>query len=318
LNGLKLNVIALAGEVDFSSQTKERLTKLDGLREDEVAPELSKEFIKIMRANKEYFDDHVERLNAYAATLTKISTINKIKSSMNGSGASNSRSRSKMPEGLVDAISNNRKECELFITEGKSAGGNIVQARTLDGTQAVIQLRGVPMNAVNADLDTFLDNPEMQVIYRSIGAGVNEFHDISNSRYGKIIIATDADPDGYRIAALVIGMFAKKMTFLIENGMVYFLETPIYKQGTKYIYQSDDIEKELDTSKPFIRYKGLGKFNVSDLKIIATGKDTRRLVQVTLDDAEYALTLLTSSYARKCLMIEKDILIDPFKLGLYL
>jgi len=100
--------------------------------------------------------------------------------------------------------------------------------------------------------------------------------------------------------------------------MVYFLETPIYKQGTKYIYQSDDIEKELDTSKPFIRYKGLGKFNVSDLKIIATGKDTRRLVQVTLDDAEYALTLLTSSYARKCLMIEKDILADPFKLGLYL
>lgn len=318
LNALKLNVIVLAGEVDFSSQTKERLTKLDGLWEEEVAPELSKEFIKIMKANKDYFDDHVERLNAYAATLTKISTINKIKNSMNHSGASSSKARSRMPAELVDALSSNRSECELFITEGKSAGGNIIQARTPDSTQAVIQLRGVPMNAINADLDTFLDNPEMQVIYRSIGAGVNEFHDVSNSRYGKMIIAADADPDGYRIAALIIGMFAKKMTFLLEKGMVYFLETPIYRQGDKYIYQSDDIEKELDTSKPFIRYKGLGKFNVSDLRVIATGKETRRLVQITLEDVDSALNLLTSSYARKCLMADKGILIDPFNLGIYL
>ena len=78
--GLKLNVIAMCGEVDFSSQTKENCVKLDGLTITEVQDYLVKEFIKIFKKNPEYFEVHISRLNEYVSSLTQISTINKIKS----------------------------------------------------------------------------------------------------------------------------------------------------------------------------------------------------------------------------------------------
>lgn len=315
LNGLKMNVIVMCGEVDFASQTKERCTKLDDLTPNECIPELSKEFSKIIKANAEIFDGHVARLNEYAESLLQISTINKIKSMIVVAGEEGSRVRSKIPASVKDAASTDREKCELFIVEGKSAGGTIVKARDRN-YQGVIELRGVPMNAINADLDTLLDNEEMKNIISAIGVGVNEHYNMDNPRYGKIIIAADADPDGLRIASLIAGMIAKKMTFLIERGMVYVLETALYRQGDLYIYPGE--EELLDRSKGFKRYKGLGEINVDEAKIMITNQETRRLRQLTLDNVDHALSLLTSSFARKNLMIDSGVLIDPFNLGIFI
>jgi DNA gyrase subunit B len=315
LNGFKMNVIVMCGEVDFSSQTKERCVKLDDLTLNECMPGLIKEFTKVIKDNSELFDNHVARLNEYAASLTKISTINKIKSMIVMSEDEGNRVRSKIPTAVKDASSTERSKCELFVCEGKSAAGTILKARDRK-YQGIIELRGVPMNAINADLDALLDNEEMKNIISAIGVGVNEHYNMSNPRYGKIIVSADADPDGLRIASLIVGMIARKMTFLIEKGMVYVLDSALYKQGNTYIYPGE--ESKLDRSKPFKRYKGLGEINVDEAKYMITNPTTRRLKQINLDDVENAITLLTSSFARKELMIESGILTDPYKLGIYI
>jgi DNA gyrase/topoisomerase IV subunit B len=94
------------------------------------------------------------------------------------------------------------------------------------------------------------------------------------------------------------------------------LDSALYKQGNTYIYPGE--ESKLDRSKPFKRYKGLGEINVDEAKYMITNPTTRRLKQINLDDVENAIMLLTSSFARKELMIESGILTDPYKLGIYI
>jgi len=314
LAGMKINVICLAGEVDFSSQTKENCVKIDGLTEGEVRPILENEFKRIFKENNEYFLDHVERLNAYADSLNKISTINKIKSMVVVASDAGTKTRSKLPSSVKDCSSNDRKNCELYIVEGKSAGGTILKSRD-NRYQAVMELRGVPMNSVNADLDQLLQNEEMTSIISAIGVGVNEYFVEDAIRYGKIIIAADADPDGERIASLILGFFAKKITDLIRLGHVYVLDSPLYRQGDKYIYPTEDINSLLDRSKPFKRFKGLGEINVDESKQVLTGPN-RRLIQINLDNVDIALDLLTSSYWRKQLMMQKQIITDKYNIGI--
>lgn len=312
LCGLKMTCILIAGEVDFSSQTKERLVKLSGLRYDDLEP-IKSEFIRVFKQNNEYFEKHKERLDAYAESLTQISTINKIKSTISLSDEKGDRFKSKIPKNVMDASSNDRSQCELLVVEGRSAGSQLRLSRD-SKTQALFFLRGKPLNAINADLDTLFANEEMKSIITAIGCGVNEVHSLKNPRYGKIILCTDADPDGRNIASLMLGMFAKKMSFLINHGMVYVLLSPLYKQNGKYFYLGEDLS-DLDRTKSFNRYKGLGEMSIEETKDCITNKNTRRLLQITNDNVEYALSLLTNTGARKSLMVEKGILIDKYKTG---
>lgn len=141
LCGIKINSIAIAPEVDFSSQTKERCTKIENFQGEFIVSELTPEFKKIMKANFDEFESHVQRLTEYINSLTKISTINKIKSAI-GTIGGGSRVRSKIPKSVRDAAANQRDECELFIVEGRSAGGSVINTRD-PRTQAVMELRGV-------------------------------------------------------------------------------------------------------------------------------------------------------------------------------
>lgn len=312
LNGIRINSIVVAAEVDFSSQTKERCTKIESMSLDFMSKELVGEFRRLILSNKEVFDPHVQRLTEYINSLTKISTINKIKAAIGTLGGS--RVRSKVPKSVRDASINNRKQAELFIVEGKSASGSIINTRD-SKTQAVLELRGVPMNAIDKDLDSILDNEEMRSLISAIGVGVNEHYDKNLARYGKIIIAADADADGGKISSLVLGFIAKKMTFLIEDGMVFVLRSPLYIQGDKYIY-SEDVSS-LDKSKSFTRVKGLGELSDHQASDIITNKDTRRLLKITMENVNDALNLLTSTSSRKQLMIDQNIISDPYNLGLW-
>lgn len=314
LSGLRMNVVSIATEVDFSSQTKERCTKIEGLLTSEISKGLTNEFRKIFKANEDYFSDHIQRLNEYIASLTKISTINKVKNAIGTLSGGGTRVRSKVPKAVRDASINNRMDAELFIVEGKSASGTIINTRD-PRTQAVLELRGVPMNSVNKDLDEILDNEEMNALISAIGIGVNEYYDEKLARYGKIIIAADADSDGFRIASLILGMIAKKMTFLIRKGMVFVLRSPLYIQDGKFIYQED--LSLLNRDKPYTRIKGLGELNEDQGAAIITNPNTRRLLQITMDNVEDALSLLTSTSARKQLMIDSEVVTDPYNLGFW-
>ena len=314
INGMKINIICMCPNVDYSSQTKERCVKLDDLTKQEVIPELQREFRKIFKANKEYFDEHVSRLNEYASSLNRISAIQKVKQLV-GTVEGGNRVRSKIPASVKDAASNDREKCSLFICEGKSAGSTLIKARD-PLYHAIIPLRGIPMNAVNADLESLMNNVEMKNIITCIGAGVNEYFDVNQARYGKIILTADSDCDGCKINSMLLGMIAKKMTFLIDRGMVYIANAPLYQQGDILVYPGEDYTKKIDVNKPFRRYKGLGEINVTEARQFFFNEDTRNLLQVTPNNYDRVFDLLTSSFHRKDLMVSKQLILDPYNTGI--
>lgn len=311
--GLKLNVICLSPEVDFSSQTKERCVKINDLVKDEVLPGLIYEFKQVFKKNKDYFDNHIVRLNEYAASLNKISAINKVKAAI-GTVDGGNRVRAKIPANVRDAASNDRIKCNLFICEGKSAASTLIKARN-PLYDAVLPLRGIPLNSVSADLDTIMNNEEMKGMVISIGYGTNEYNNLDSCRYGKIILAADSDADGGKISSMIAGFIAKKMTGLLDDGRVYVALAPLYAQGGTYVYPGEDYTKILDLNKPFKRFKGLGEININEAKDFFFN-DNRKLIQLTSNNLEYVFSLLTSSTERKDLMSAGNIVIDKYNLGI--
>lgn len=154
----------------------------------------------------------------------------------------------------------------------------------------------------------------MRNLISAIGAGINIYKNIKNPRYGKIVIAADSDPDGASIASLVLGVIAYHMTFLIEEGMVYIADSPLYYQNGRYLFPSDgNVEELLDRTKPYTRFKGLGELNTSQAKDIFFNENTRRLIQVTTEGMQDALNVLTSTYTRKLMMIERGVLKEIYE-----
>lgn len=199
--------------------------------------------------------------------------------------------------------------------EGKSASGTMLKSRD-PNIHAILELRGVPLNSINLDLDTIMDNEEMSGIVTAIGAGVNEYFRIENCRYGKIILAADSDIDGERINSMILGFIARKMTFLIDDGRVFIALAPLYQQGDKYVYPGENPKDIIDMSKPFKRYKGLGEINVKEAKEFFFDTNKRKLLKITSSNLPYVFDLLTQSATRKQLMIRKDVIVDKYKVGI--
>jgi len=273
--------------------------------------QIRKKVYHIFKENDEEIKLHVDKLNEYASAMENIKVIDKVKSMVNISKGEGDRSRSFLPNKLRDASSKKRTDCELLIVEGDSAGGIILQARD-PKFHALLPLRGVPVNAANLNYENLFDNEEMKDLISTIGLGINEYHDTSNPRYGKVIICADSDPDGANISSLVLGAIAKHMTFLIDEEMVYVAEGPLYQQDGKYIYPSDNIEEKLNRENPFKRFKGLGELNVDDADNCFINKDQRRLLRITRDNIDEALLILISSGHKRKLMVESGIITNPY------
>lgn len=311
--GLLMNVIVLTSEMDFSSQTKERCVKLDGLTGQEIITELRCEFHNMFAKDEDYWKTHIVKLNELADTMNKISAISKVKQVV-GTVDGGNRVRSKLPSSVKDAASNDRTQCELFIVEGKSASGTMLQARNPE-FHAILELRGVPLNAINLDLDTIMDNPEMCGIITAIGAGVNEYFRIENCRYGKVILAADSDIDGEKINSMILGFIARKMEFLLDDERVFIALAPLYQQGKTYVYPGEDPADILDMNKPFKRFKGIGEVNVAEARDFYFNEN-RNLLMVTKANLSYVFNLLTSSSYRKDLMMKAKVVSDPYNTGI--
>lgn len=199
----------------------------------------------------------------------------------------------------VDKLTDSRDhgvDSELFISEGLSAKGSIVDSRNASN-QAVYSLRGKLLNVEKASMSDIFGNAEIIDILKIIGAGVSfgkekDFgkFDLDKARFGKIMIATDADSDGLQIAALVITMLNRLMKPFVDAGRVYIVKTPLYivhlNDSDEVIYYHTEREKEenigkLKNVRSISRLKGLGEVDAQTMHDTAMNPDTRNIIQVT-------------------------------------
>jgi len=195
---------------------------------------------------------------------------------------------------LAPATTKNPKINELFLVEGDSAGGSAKGGRNRK-FQAILPLRGKVINAEKANVSDILKNEEINTIIHTIGAGLGQDFDASESNYDKVIIMTDADVDGSHIQILLLTFFYRFMRPLIEAGKLYIARPPLYKidYGKKHFYAYSDEERFQivadNPGKPDIsRNKGLGEMNAEELWDTTMNPDTRSLIRVNIYDAALA------------------------------
>ena len=197
---------------------------------------------------------------------------------------------------LADCSSKDRKKCEIYITEGKSASGNLKQARD-NKFQAVMPVRGKILNTQKATLDKIQKNAEIMSMIQAFGLDIDiktmkvTYHP-DKIRYGKIIIMSDADVDGAHIKNLFYTFIWNFCPQLIKDGYIYAGVPPLYKvtMGKKYYYLKDDSAleafKKEHPGKSIIvnRFKGLGELDIDETEETLVNPENRIIKQVTVED----------------------------------
>jgi topoisomerase-4 subunit B len=214
-----------------------------------------------------------------------------------------------LPGKLADCISQDSAESELFLVEGDSAGGSAKQARDKQ-TQAVLPLRGKILNTWEVETAAILKSNEINDIAVAIGVDPG-LADLSGLRYRKIIILADADSDGLHIATLLCALFLRHFRPLVQAGHIFVAMPPLYRidQGKQVHYALDEYEKDAilkrlndsaKKAKPNVqRFKGLGEMNPSQLRETTILPDSRRLIQLTLDDEKKICQTMDMLLAKK-------------------
>jgi DNA gyrase subunit B len=193
------------------------------------------------------------------------------------------------------------ERAEVFIVEGQSAGGNAKQGRDAS-YQAILALRGKPINVINARPERLQLNKEYALLASVIGTGVRGAFNLEKCKYSKVIIMTDADVDGGHIRALLLALFYQEMPGLIEGGRVFVAMPPLYsvkwKSKMNWLFDDEALRRFMNRNAeaknaPIKRYKGLGEMTASELRETTMHPATRILKQVTLEDSSIAAQVVS-------------------------
>ncbi len=269
----------------FEGQTKTKLgnTEMRGLVQSSV-----------MQALAEYLEEHPKPARSILSKATQAAkaraAARKARELTRRKGLLESTT---LPGKLADCSIKDAELAEIYLVEGDSAGGSAKQARDRS-FQAILPLKGKILNVEKAGINRALGSEEIQAMITALGTSIAEEFDLSQARYHKAIIMTDADVDGAHIRCLILTFFYRYMREMIEAGYVYIAQPPLFKVSTgrkhEYAYSDRQLQQILaghpEGAKHNIqRYKGLGEMNPDQLWDTTMNPETRTLLQVTLDDA---------------------------------
>ncbi|MCK9556073.1 toprim domain-containing protein [Candidatus Pacearchaeota archaeon] len=306
-------------ETKFASQTKERLTtpkeKIIEIVNDNFKNCIIKELDK-----RKLFSVLLDKFETYRIKLESKQSVKNLSGNAGIRGIIDKDSK------LVDC--QYFKDSELIIIEGDSAGTTCIDARD-NKKHAILPLKGKVMNiSSKKQLDSILKNKELYDIIRSIGVGFkSKTTDVNmkNLRYSKIILCPDPDPDGEHIAVLLMNFFMIMLPEIIEKGILYVAEIPLYGLVTKdnfipcWTKEEMDALMEKNPTASKRRFKGLGEFNDDQLKPCLFDEKTRRLYKVKQVDektrTELVNLLIDPSYKRMLLSGEFENKIKDIKEG---
>jgi DNA gyrase subunit B len=280
-------------EPKFSAQTKDKLTnrKTDF---DKYTKDFKDQLEETFNTFEDQFKSYLDMFQEYRSRID----AKKIKTN----GTSSRRASTQFTK-LRDCTT---RIGELYIVEGESAGGSIIQSRD-PKIHAVLPLKGKSIPNITTRKN-ILENKEVGELVKAMGTGVGPAFDLSKIRYSKIICATDADHDGNHIACLVSILMAILLPEIVKAGMYYIAQTPLFAINDGKIFKPLWTDKEVENArkdeKKIQRYKGLGEMNPAQLKITLLDQATRNLTPITYTDNIDDLVKLFSSAEEKRKLLE--------------
>lgn len=285
-------------EPQFSGQTKERLSSREAAS---IVTGVIKDSFSL------WLNQHVTQAEAIAELIInnaqkRLKTAKKIERKKVMSGPA-------LPGKLADCVLQDLSRTELFLVEGDSAGGSAKQARDRN-TQAIMPLRGKILNTWEVGASEILHSQEIHDIAVAMGVDPDS-NDLTGLRYGKICVLADADSDGLHIATLLCALFVKHFKPLVAAGHIFIAMPPLYRidLGKEVFYALDEAEKDIilhrlvdenKKGKPNVqRFKGLGEMNPLQLRETTMAPDTRRMIQLTLENNLDAMHIMDMLLAKK-------------------
>jgi len=295
LYGLRAYLMLSLIEPKFSGQTKDKLTnrKTDF---DKFAKEFRAQLEVFAQQSEPLMIEYLERFSEYRKKLD----AKKLKTA--GSGG---RRASTQFTKLRDCTSRNG---ELFIVEGDSAGGSIIQSRN-PKIHAILPLRGKSIPNVTTKKN-ILSNVEVGELIKALGTGVGPEFNIDNLRYDKIICSTDADHDGNHIACLVSMVLGILVPEIVQSGRYFVAQTPLFaiNEGKSFIplWTDEQLQRARDKGRKITRFKGLGELSPHQLKICLLDEATRNLVPIEYsEDIDKLVGLFSSAEEKRKLVTEE-------------